>query len=479
MNLKKMKLKTLLLFFALTMGFQPFLQAQQQVVLSGKAPEYAGYQIELYRYADPISEEKQLLTRLAIATDGSFQAELSLRETTWAFATFDAYQASLFLEPGQQYELIFPPLKPVPPSQKRSAFFEADEISFVLKNSTPQELNRQIEAFELAYFKEESRYFNQIYHQQSQAAVDSLNKRLLQAFPPTSNTYFERYKFYRLAFAEFILHQGESKQFIQTYFIAQKPDLAIPPCAQLFKQVFSNQFEFEGNKIQGTNFKRLVGQANLAGIEAYLISENGWNSELSRLVILQAINDAYFQGKFSQRSLLSLLTKIKASSWEQNKKDIAQRLKAKLTYLQQGSQAPQFSMTDFKGQQHLLADFAGKYVYLNFTRVSNPICRQHLDQLKSLEAPLQQELQILNLIMHDEAEKQAIISQQNWLGTFYVVDEQTADKYRISNFPIAYLLDPAGKLVLSPAPNPLDGFEQHFINLLRKKHLEKQRHQTR
>ncbi|MGQ7870900.1 peroxiredoxin family protein [Sunxiuqinia sp. sy24] len=479
MNLKKMKLKNLLLFFVFTLVFFQLSQAQQTVVLSGKAPEYSGYLIDLYSYSDPISEEKQLLTRLSIASDGRFQSSFNLQETTFVFTSFDAYRASLYLVPGEHYELILPPLKQVPASQKRSPFFEADEIAFAIQNSNAQELNRQIEQFELAYLKEESRYFNQIYHQQSQAAVDSLEKHLQQAFPQTSNAYFERYKFYRMAFAQFALHQGKSSEFIQNYFIDQKPNLDIPPCAQLFKQLFSNHFDFEGNKIRGHEFKRLVAQANLTGIEAYLITQNGWNSELSRLVILQSINDAYFQGKFSQRSLLRLLTQIEASSWAQSQKDIASRLKAKLTYLKQGSLAPNFSMTDFSGQQHQLSDFTGKYVYLNFTRVANPICRQHLDQLKTLAAPLQQELHILNLIMPDEANKKALIGQQNWPGTFYVIDEQTADKYRISGFPIAYLVDRSGRLALSPAPNPLDGFEQHFLKLLKQKKLNELRNQSK
>ncbi len=474
-----MKLKEFFLLFLLILGSSLFGHAQKTVTLSGKAPEYSDYQIDLYQFADGISEEKQLLTSIKIQSDGAFSATLSINKITWAFAEFDAYHASVFLAPGQQYELILPPLKPVLPSQKRNPFFEFDEINFALKNSDPQELNRQIEQFDLAYLKEESRYFNQIYHQRSKAAVDSLINHLQQQFPETNTTYFEQYKFYRSAFAEFALHQGQSAEFIRRYFMEQEPDLSIPPCKQLFTQLFTNYFEFEGNKIAGNNFKRLVGQTNLAGIEAYLITENRWNSALSRLVMLQSIHDAYFQGQFSPRSLLRLLDKIAESQWEPENKAIAHRLKAQLSYLQQGSEAPDIAMTDFSGKKYQLSDFAGKYVYLNFTRVSNPICRQHLDQLKESASQFGQELHILNLILPEETQKKELILQQNWAGTFYIVDEKAADIYRVSNFPLAYLIDKNGRLALSPAPNPLDGFEQHFLNMLKQNRINELRNQSK
>ncbi len=474
-----MKLKTLLLFFVLTAGSSLFAHAQKPVTLMGKVPEYSGYHIDFYGFADAISEEKQLLTSLKINSDGTFSTSFPLSEITYIFAEFDAYQASLFLVPGEQYELIFPPRKPVSSSQKRNPFFEADEITFLLKNSDAQELNRQIGQFELAYLKEESRYFNQIYHQHSKAAVDSLKSNLHQQFPETDNSYFEHYKFYRTAFAEFALHQGQPAEFVRRYFIDRKPDLSVPPCKQLFQQLFTNYFEFEASKIHSTDFKRLVAQADLGGIENYLITKNGWNSFLSRLVILQSINDAYFQGQFPQRSLFRLLDKITESQWSQENKAIARRLKDKLSYLQQGSEAPNFSMTDFSGEKHQLSDFTGKYVYLNFTRVSNPICRQHLDQLKESASQFEQKLHILNLILPEEADKQELILQQNWAGNFYVVDEKVADTYRVNNFPLAYLIDKNGRLALSPAPNPLDGFEQHFLNLLKQNRINELRNQSK
>ena len=472
---KKRYLGTALKFLVFFVLLPSLSFAKGTVKISGFEPAYKGYHIEFYRFEDPISREKTVLASFKIEDDGSFSTSFELNGTTFCMTDFDAYNASLFLVPGNSYELIFPPQKKVTDSQKRSPFFKPEEISFALKNSQPRELNRRVQDFEMAYSEEENRRFNQIYHQKSKAAVDSLKVRLSVLFPKTDDAFFEGYKFYRLAFAEFALHQGKSFDYVKRYFINQKPNLDIPPCAQLFEQLFSNYFLFESNKVQGADFKAIVGRSDLKGIENYLITKNGWDSNLARLVILQSVKDAYFEGHFSQAGLLRLLDQAASGNWEQDKKEIAKRLKTKLTYLQPGSRIPDFTMTAFSGEKHQLREFQGKYIYLIFSRVANPIGRQHLDELKKIAPVYKNDLQVVNLILPEETGRKEAILQQGWAGNFYVVDEKTADTFRVKNFPTAYLVDSKGMLVWSPAPNPLDGFEQQLINLLKQKRREDQR----
>jgi hypothetical protein len=111
--------------------------------------------------------------------------------------------------------------------------------------------------------------------------------------------------------------------------------------------------------------------------------------------------------------------------------------------------------------------------------VANPIGRQHLDELKKFAPNYEKELQIINLILPEEADKKELVLQQNWAGSFYVADEKTADTFRVKNFPTAYLIDGKGQFIWSPAPNPLDGFEQQFINLLKQKRVEELRNQAK
>ena len=449
------------------------------VTIKGNASDYAGYNIELYQLADPFSEEKNLVSSFEIKADGSFQTEFQLEKTIFCQADFDAWQAEIYLEPGKSYNIVFPPLNKVSDLQKRNPFFNAETVSFGLIDAPETDLNRMIQTFEQSYTEQENYFFNKIYLTKSQSAVDSLKNRMEQKFPVSDNRYFEDYKFYRLGSAEYALHQGRNDSFIETYFVKKAPNLQLQPYKQLFEQLFTNYFSVTGNSIGGDAFKRLVGQADLSGIETYFITTKNWSPNLTHLVILASINDAFYQGQFGKNSLLRLLDKISQSSWPKSEKQIASALKEKLTYLLPNSVAPQLSYTDFDGKKHTLSELAGKYVYLHFTSVSNPICRQHLDYIKSSMQSILQNVTFVHLIPESEASKKELILQQDWPGNFYIVSESETDKYNVKTYPSAYLISPEGILILAPAQNPMDGFGSQFSSILKQKRIDELKNQSK
>ncbi|WP_423129103.1 peroxiredoxin family protein [Gaoshiqia sp. Z1-71] len=471
--MNKLFLFYLLIFFA----FPAY--NQNTVRLVGNAPDYQGRTIEIYRTEDPISGTTKSLVKLNLKPDGSFDATFQLDETSLCLADFDSWRAQIYLEPGKSYQLVFPPLQQVGEAERRNPFFRANIIPFGLQNVRSDDLNRMIQSFEQAYSTQENTHFNRIFHDQSPAAVDSLKTKLRQQFSDSGHAYFEDYKFYRIASAEYALHQGRNESFAAACFVKHSPNLQIPTCYRLFEQLFTNYFAILSNALDGDEFRNLVGKADLSGIENFLLAQKGWDQNLSRLVILKSIHDAFYQGQFPQKSLIALLDKIGQGSWPASRKETARLLKSKLTYLLPGNEGPEISFTGFDGKGHRLSEYRGKYVYLHFTSVTNPICRQHLDHLKSFPEALAGQVHIIHLIPETELGKKDLIQQQNWPGEFFSCPKAEADKYRVRTFPTAYLLTPAGKLELAPALNPLDGFDRQFSGLLKQKQLEEFRNQVR
>ncbi len=477
MNSQKKMNKLITFLFSLFISFSLFAQSNQ-VTLSGSMPEYAGRAVELYQ-TDPITGEKHVIASLQIGASGSFSKQIPLSSTTFCQADFDVWQAFIYLEPGKSYKLVFPPLKKISEAEQRNPFFQPEIVPFGIEDATANDLNRVILNFENEFSVKENHFFNKIYRDKSKAAVDSLKSAINAKFPNNGNGYFEEYKFYRLATVDFALHQGRTETFVKSCFVDHKFDLSLPPCNNLFNQLFTNYFSIRANSIGGEDFRKLVGQANLSGIENDLATENGWNSRLSHQVILKSINDAFYQGLFSPKSLLNLLDKISASNWTGAEKQTATDLKAKLTYLLQGTNAPGISFTGFDGKPHQLSEFKGQYIYLHFTSVANPICRQHLDYLKKVSTTFSSQLVILNIIPRSEEGKKDLIQQQEWPGQFFTVSNDEADKYRVKSFPTTYLIDPDGKLQLAPAFNPMDGFDRQFSAIMKQKRMEEFRNQAR
>ncbi len=453
--------------------------AAELTTITGHAPGYSNSEILFYQYKDPISEEIEELFKLRFDENGNFKANVQLENVTHAFADFDSYSANIFLIPGKSYQIILPTRKKITSSQRHNPFFKPFKVQLAIKNSDETELNRKIRELEKAFIKTEGRFFEKIYRKKSSAAVDSVQTIMNRDFPKSSDSFFEDYKFYRLAFAEYVLHKGENENFTLKYFNNHKPNFTVAPYKTLFNRIYSDFFSQLTNSVNGAEFRKILGSSDLSQIESYLMKNQYLNSETAQLVILKSIHDAFHQGQFSQKSLLSLLSKIQAGSWSPARKAIAKRLEKKLTHLLPHTKAPSISFTNFNSKSYSLVDYRGKLVYLHFTRITNPICKQHLNALKKLPEAVKNDITIVNLVLEEERPELEHISMQNWEGQFFVVSDEIAEQWKVKSFPSSFLIDETGKLIFSPANNPLDGFNKQIGVFLQKRHLEKLRNQAR
>ncbi len=471
-----MKINLSFLFFILLN--QVVASASGLTTITGSAPDYASSEITFYQFSDPVSEEKVSLFTIRFDAEGNFKTTVQIENITQVFADFDSYSANIYLVPGKTYDIIFPPRKEITNSQRHNPFFKPVHVHLAVKDPVKDELNRKIREFEKSYQEAERPYFTQIYRNKSAAAVDSIRLKIKSQFPSGSNSFFEEYKFYRLAFPEYALHQGKNEDFITKYF-NKTLNFNISPCKNLFNRTYSNFFLQLSNSVNGNEFRKLLGSSNISEIENYLKVKHHLNTENAQLVILRSIHDAFHQGQFSQKGLLSMLGKIQTGNWPAKHKLIAKRLEKKLTHLQVGTLAPKMSFLDFDDIKHSLSEYQDKIVYLHFTRVSNPICRQHLDALKKLPDAVKKEIKVVNLILDEEKGQQDQILKQNWLGDFFIINDKVAKSWKVKSFPTSFLIDKNGKFVYSPANNPLDGLGKQVGVFLQKKRMEELRNQAR
>lgn len=470
--------KLVLLSFCLATVFSVLAQTRP-VILKGIAPDYAGRKIDIQTVPEPATGNSESLATISILPDGSFETSVLINRTTCVFAEFDRWKAELYLEPGARYELNFPPLQPLTESEKRNPYFQPQPVTFGLKNSTKDELNQRIDAFDRAYNQAENHYFNQIFKDKSALATDSMVAVLNKQFPVSEQSFFGQYKFYRLAAVRFAQNPEHNNDFIRKYLDRAPIPFDLPVWQHLFEQQFTNFFYNESNQVGGEAFRNLVGTANLSGIEQYLLKQKMWSTALSHMVILKSINDAYYQAHFNPKTMLVLLGKIEQSNWSNGEKKIASALKAKLVYLTVGTAAPDFTAKTLQGENFKLSSLKGKLVYLHFTTVGNPICRQHLDELKANAQTLNGKVEVINVIPENNAAKRELISQQNWPGIFVLATDSDLEKYRVKSFPTAFLIDENGNLVLAPALNPIDGFPKQLSGILQQRRVNQMRNQSR
>lgn len=434
-----------------------------KVLISGKASGYAQNTIELNTLHDFISEEKIKLGTIRFNTDETFKLEIDIAETTLCFADFDGYHGMIYLEPGHSYEIIFPPKREMTESQKRNPFFKPEPVWFGIPKADKNELNFRIQQFEQAYSTYENKYFDRIFVNQAKSLVDTIRFKLDSEFPKTNDTFFEAHKLFRLANLDFALSQGKSAKFMETYFSSIKPLCNLAAYSTIFNQVFLNYFDVLINQPNNQEIKKLIFSANLNQLDQYFQEKLHFNKALSHLVLLKSLHDGYYSKQFSKSLALKMLDQVKGEEWSNQEQETAKLIRSKLTYLASGTLPPAISLKNISGQKINMSDFPNTYIYLHFTDPKNPICRQHLDALKTIADHYKGKLTIINVVP-----KGTVITPEiGWAGIFCTSDSNLKEAFKVNTYPNSFLIGKDGRLLLSPAPNPIDGLDRQLGQIMK------------
>lgn len=459
-------------FFLTILACLPaFIAWPAKVTLSGKAPGYAQQSIELSTLHDFISEEKVRLGVIHFDANGSFSTGIEVNEITFCFADFDGYRGMIYLEPGKNYQLVFPPKQTLTESQKKNPFFQPEPVWWGILNPNKNDLNVEIQRFEQAYSEYENQYFGQIFSNRNKMLADSVKMKLNQRFPKTEQAFFESHKLFRMADLDFALNQGKSAGFMAEYFSSIKPAHQLDAYQTAFKQVFQNYFDQLVNSPNGNEIRKLIDAGNLSELDVWFQKQLRFNPELSHWVLLQSLNDGYYSKQFTKTTILKMLDQVKTPGWSAYEQKTAKLIRTKLTWLASGTNPPTIVFTDSSGKNIKLSDFAGKYIYLHFTDPGNNICRQHLDALKNVAAHYKDKLVIINVIPKGTSLKPG----NGWPGLFVTTSANIDATFRVKTFPTAYLLAKDSKLLLSPAPNPIDGLDRQLGQIFKSDYFKELR----
>lgn len=443
----------------------------QTSTIKGRAPEYAGTETPVYTFSDFISEEKTEVGKIHFQADGQFSLSIKLTNTVVCFSEFGVYQAMIYVEPGKTYEIQLPLRQQQSEAQKRNPFFKLIPVWIQIVNQTDDDLNLKIKDFEAEFRILENKYFYDIYEKQSRASIELIQAELLKKFPVTTNTFFETHKKYRIGNLEYALNQGKSSDFIDDFFGKTNPKMQVPAYTNLFQQIFANYFSFLGNSVHDKKITELVNSGDIQLLETYLVEKNGWNTEFCRLLILKSLKDAYYSGQFSKQAIIHAYQKISALNWSTKYKQIAGNILKQITYLTVGSEAPKIEFMLNNEKKSSLADFRGHFVYLHFTDLQNPVCRQHMEALKPIADQFKTQLDVIFITEG----KVTVQETQKWTGIFTTSTEELKTAYKVKTFPTSYLIDRQGNLIASPALNPLNGLTSQLRQIFEKERIEKLR----
>lgn len=473
-------MRGLLLFFisiiCLTFNFK-YVTADNVVKLFGNSKEWANKELQFYKYSDYITYDEILIGKTKIDNNGDFTLYINVNDTTYIFTYLGKYAGYMYVVPGRSYQIVLPPYQEKTEADKLNPYFEPIFIHLGIIDVEENDINILIHMFNDTY----SSYF-------SKYVVESINKtninpkeiekdieKIEVPFINYKDEFFKNYRIYKYALLEHLSFKEKSVAIAEKYFKNKKILLTNPSYMDLFNQIFTNFFEFHGRTKEGIKIYEDINVHKDYNCLVNTLSKNSLfnnNYELMELVILKCLFEEFYKDKFSRSGILNILdTIINETKYEQNK-IIACRIKNKITKLLPGYNPPDFNLYDINGNLKNLQNYRGKYVYLNFCNTASYSCLMEFDLLNDIQNRHKNNLIIVTISTDSlvNSFKQFVETKgYNWEFLHYGNYPEILKEYDIRSFPTYFLIDPQGKLVMSPAPSPSEYFEYKFINLVREK----------
>ncbi|HPG73429.1 MAG TPA: redoxin domain-containing protein, partial [Bacteroidales bacterium] len=194
------------------------------------------------------------------------------------------------------------------------------------------------------------------------------------------------------------------------------------------------------------------------------------SNQFRELVILKGIHDAFYNVNYAWAPLLLTLDSLCIVTQYPEHKIIGQNIADKVLSMTAGTVAPPFALPDKNGDTVKLASYRNQFVYLNFINTQAYPCQQQLELLQTLFHKHNQYFKIVSIVTDSDVLKAKLYIEKkaySWDFLFTGGDMQVVDFYKVKAFPSYFLVEPNGLLLMSPAPDPLQGFEKTFFSIIK------------
>lgn len=467
--------KYLISLFCSLFALQLF--AQSTIILFNHK-SYAGDSIYIVTKADYISNSPDTISRGKVSPEGVFSCYLILKNTIFVDVPLDYFNLTFYIEPGKTYNIQFPPKKKLSVADELNPYFEPVDIIPGIKNADSSEINNVISLFDEEYNKFLSNSFVKAYYTAKKSFADSAIASIEKKFKWSNNLFFKSYKEYKLNLLRFMAYERESDYIIKETFNKNPLYLTNTAYMEAFNRVFAHYFSVVATKTWGANLFEDIAKAKSPFDIKQTLRKNPaiTNDTLMDLIILKGLHDAFYDNMtteykaFPRKQLLMTLDSMAITAKTADLKKIAVNIKQKVFYLISGSDAPNFALLTQDSVRINLSELRGKYLYINFTDLRSYSNANEMSLLKNILTKYSKNLDLVTICCNGTVAKTREYCKTNEYNWYFLTPEDTKkikSLYNVRATPSYFLIDPYGKIVLSPAPAPDANFDGVFNSILR------------
>ena len=438
----------------------------------GTAKEYADSELKFYRYQERITYMKEEVFRLKVDDEGNFEANFGIDQITYIFAEFGVYYVYFYAEPDGNYELVLPEYVERTEGDLLNSYFEPTEMQLGIKNMKNTDLNYLIMDFDYYYNRYYDLRLEELYANGLKTDVDTFINNINEKYKKYDNPYFQQYRRYRIAALKNMATKQEYESALVYSYYSNKEILYDNPAyMDLFNSIYHNYFDNYLVSAGGADLYRVITYGHSISLLHRLIGSNPKHKkkQFRELVMLKGLNDAFANDNLQWLPLLLTLDSLYITTEYPIHQQIAQNIADNSLTMAKGTVALPFELPDSMGNMMSLANFRGKYLYLQFANTQSYSSAAEFDVLKRIYDRYKGLCLFVTILTDtDKAKAQKFISDKslNWTFLFAEVNDKVLTDYKVKAFPTYYLIDPYGMLALSPAPSPAENFEKYLFKII-------------
>lgn len=467
-----MRISLILLLFSLL----PFFGFSTTIRCSNT--EYAGKQLNFYKFTDPISGEKELAFTLEFDAAGKCDSDIKATQTIYTFCDFGIYRGMLFLEPNATLDLKLPPFRKKSFANQKNPYFSP--ASFWIISESRDQLNDKISGFEQQLNNLSDKHFRELYLQQSKTMYDSLTWQLNQAYPETTPAIFAQYKSLKTQLIKVDIFRLAPENYSEILDGIKPEFWTNEAFISLFEKTFDEQLSFSAKAIGGKEISNAVQQENTKALLNFVKSKYKVSGKMAELVLLKLLHDGFYSNDFSKTAIKKM---VSSAFFMQNSNQIIKKaainIETKFLFLQKGSVAQKICLKDLQGKNNCTNANSTKFKYIVFADVETLVCQEHLKYLSRINELFNKNLDIYVVLRKtDKAGIEKFFTENELPGIKMIdVENNYIGSYKIRSFPQCFLFDEKHRVTFTSTQAPLDGFEQQFGTYLRNELFMRQRNQ--
>jgi hypothetical protein len=463
---------SVILFIVLPPGL---LIEAANVSIYGTNKDYAGKELEFFIYKERIFDSYESLAKVKVNTNGEFSLSFSINETQCVYCRTPLYTAFIFTEPGKSYQVKLPPTQSMGDENRISPFFIPPlwhMLPLSDSKSDTMDLNEAVykfdEQFDPFLDKQIVRYYDP---QLSREKLDSFCIANKDIPVMDDKGYFESYRQYKIASLGFMVNQFSHADLLEKY-IEDKPVRSdIPSWWEFFNLYFDGYFSSLSVNKEFSELYSFIGNGDYYSLNQLLKKDPALkNDQIREWVILKEIHNAYYGNNLPLSTLLTLCDSISGNSTDKVSISMSNHLKKEAPSLLPGNSPPSEILVNLDGDSVDISTSTGKYNYIGFCSLINLESLQEFEYLKYFYSKYGEYLDFRIILPESEKDNISSFTNENsipWKFWYYREVSKILNDYKVRAFPVFYLLDREGKLLMSPATLPSAGFEKQLFSILK------------